>query len=53
MILSYISASTYGIIDDISFTGSDAELSDCKATLQKIFFLMGQEQHYNMMMKRH
>ena len=50
-ILSYVAANTFGVTDGICYSGSDTELDACRKTLQKIFTLMGQEQHYHMMMK--
>ena len=50
-ILSYISSGTYGVTDGIYFSSASTDLEVCRATLQRIFTLMKQEEHYNMMMK--
>ena len=48
--LSYISSSTHGVNDGFYYIDDCTDIEQCKKVFQKIFYYMGQEQHYNMMM---
>lgn len=49
--LSYIAGSTYGINDGFHYVDDIMDMEQCRTTFQMIFHHMGQDQHYDMMMR--
>jgi len=48
--LYYIASSSKGISDGLNYVDNAADVEQCKETFKMVFELMGQEQHYDMMM---
>ena len=48
--LSYINTTASRFDDEIDYIDSGIDVQQCRKTFKMIFQLMGQEQHYNMMM---
>ena len=49
-LLSYLTATEQGAVDNQQFIETDINVDSCKNALKSIFGLMGQDQHYSMMM---
>lgn len=48
--LYYIASSSKGVGDGLNYVDNAADVEQCKETFKMVFELMGQEQHYEMMM---
>lgn len=51
-IINFVNSPVDAIQDDLNFTSTSIDVDVCKEIFHKIFQVLGQSQHYDMMMKR-
>lgn len=48
--LAYINANSISMNDDMHHVDDSLDVAECRKTFEKLFAIMGQDQHYNKMM---